>query len=133
MRTTRWGDRGQSTVEFAMILPLVALLVLFIIQAGLVARDQLLLSHAAREAARAAAVSEGDRVGAAMAAARRAGSLEPDRLSGAIESTEGGSSVRVALTYRSQTDLALIGALIPDVELGSTVVMRAESDREHGP
>ncbi len=43
------GDRGQSTVEFAMILPLVALVLLLLVQAGLVVRDQLLVSHAARE------------------------------------------------------------------------------------
>ena len=133
MRPTRWGDRGQSTVEFAMILPLVALVVLFIIQVGLIARDQLLLSHAAREAARAASVSDSDRSGAAMAAAKRAGSLTSERLSGVIESTDGARSVRVVLSYRSSTDLPIIGALIPEVELSSTVVMRTESDPEHGP
>ena len=132
MRSTRWGDRGQSTVEFAMILPLVALLVLFLVQAGLIARDQLLLSHAAREAVRAAAVSDTDRSVAAMTAARRAGSLDSDRLSGVIESADGGLSVRVLLSYRSPTDLAIIGALVPDVELEATVMMRVESDREHG-
>ena len=116
-----------------MILPLVALVVLFIIQVGLIARDQLLLSHAAREAARAASVSDSDRSGAARAAAKRAGSLTSERLSGVIESTDGARSVRVVLSYRSSTDLPIIGALIPEVELSSTVVMRTESDPEHGP
>ena len=36
MKKTRWGDHGQSTVEFALILPLVVLVVLFIVQAGFV-------------------------------------------------------------------------------------------------
>lgn len=133
MRPTRWGDRGQSTVEFAMVLPLVALVVMFIIQAGLIVRDQLLLSHAAREAARAAAVSDADRSGTAMDAAKKAGSLDAERLSGVIELVDGARSVRVALSYRSSTDLAIIGALVPDVELNSTVVMRVESSPEHGP
>ena len=133
MRPTRWGDRGQSTVEFAMVLPLVALVVMFIIQAGLIVRDQLLLSHAAREAARAAAVSDADRSGAAMDAAKKAGSLDAERLSGVVELVDAARSVRVALSYRSSTDLAIIGALVPDVELNSTVVMRVESSPEHGP
>jgi hypothetical protein len=58
VKKTRWGDHGQSTVEFALILPLVVLVVLFIVQAGFVVRDQVLVSHAAREGARAAAVDD---------------------------------------------------------------------------
>ena len=90
--------------------------------------DQLLVSHAAREAARAAAVSENDREGAALRAARQAGSLQSDRLSGTVSVTDGGGSVRVVITYRSATDLALIGPLVPDLDLQSSVVMRIESE-----
>lgn len=121
------GDRGQSTVEFAMILPLVALVLLLLVQAGLVVRDQLLVSHAAREAARAAAVSENDRTGAALDAARESGPLERDRLSGTVAMGGGGTAVRVVITYRSPTELAVIGPLVPDVTLSSSVVMRVES------
>lgn len=121
------GDRGQSTVEFAMILPLVALVLLLLVQAGLVVRDQLLVSHAAREAARAAAVSENDRAGAALEAARQSGPLERDRLSGTVAMGGGGTAVRVVITYRSPTELAVIGPLVPDVTLSSSVVMRVES------
>ena len=128
MRAARWEDRGQSTVEFALILPLVALVVLCIVQAGLVVRDQLLVSHAAREAARAASVSEDDRTGAALRAARQAGSLQSDRLSGTVAVTDSGGSVRVVITYKSATRLALIGALVPDINLESSVVMRVESE-----
>jgi len=121
------GDRGQSTVEFAMILPLVALVLLLLVQAGLVVRDQLLVSHAAREAARAAAVSENDRAGAALEAARQSGPLERDRLSGTVATGGGGTAVRVVITYRSPTELAVIGPLVPDITLSSSVVMRVES------
>ena len=121
------GDRGQSTVEFAMILPLVALVLLLLVQAGLVVRDQLLVSHAAREAARAAAVSENDRAGAALEAARQSGPLERDRLSGTVAMGGGGTAVRVVITYRSPTELAVIGPLVPAITLSSSVVMRVES------
>ncbi|MGA1052784.1 MAG: TadE family protein, partial [Ilumatobacteraceae bacterium] len=53
----RTGDRGQATVEFALVLPVAALLVLGIVQVVAVARDQLTVEYAAREAARAAAVA----------------------------------------------------------------------------
>ena len=131
--TTRRGDHGQSTVEFALVLPLVVLVAMFIVQAGLVVRDQLLVTHAAREAARAAAVSDADRLDAALRAARQAGDLEEDRLGVTVSMLEGGSSVRVVVSYRSLTDLALVGALVPDITLDASVVMQVESDREHRP
>ena len=48
-------DRGQAVVELALAVPLVCVLALGVAQVGLVVRDQLLVHHAAREAARAAA------------------------------------------------------------------------------
>lgn len=125
---TRRGDHGQSTVEFALVLPLVVLVVMFIVQAGFVVRDQVLVTHATREAARAAAVSDADRLEAAVRAARQAGDLEVDRLGVTVSMLEGDSSVRVVVSYRSQTDLALVGALVPDITLDASVVMRVESD-----
>jgi Flp pilus assembly protein TadG len=53
-------------VELALVLPLVLLLLLGVVQVGLVVRDQILVVHAAREAAREAAVDP------APGAARRA-------------------------------------------------------------
>jgi Flp pilus assembly protein TadG len=50
-------ERGQATVELALVLPVVVLLLMILIQAALVAKDQLLVQHAAREAARSAATS----------------------------------------------------------------------------
>lgn len=133
MKPARWGDRGQSTVEFALVLPLVALVVLFIVQAGFIVRDQLLVSHAAREAARAASVSDTDRLGAALTAARNAGALSADYLSGTVTTIESNTSIRVNIAYRSVTGLPLIGALLPDIDLDASVVMRVESARQHGP
>jgi hypothetical protein len=63
-------------VELAMTLPLVVVFVLGVLQVALVARDQLALELAAREAARAASVSA-DPASAAGLAARRVTSLAP--------------------------------------------------------
>ena len=104
MRPTRRGDGGQATVELALVLPLVAILVLLVLQAGLVIRDQLLAAHAAREAVRAASVSDGDRAAAAARAAARAGGpiLARQRLFGDI----GREAVRL-MSVRAALELML--------------------------
>ena len=112
---------GQSTVEFALLLPVVLISLLAIVQVGLVVRDELGVVHAAREAARAASVDPDP------AAARRAAHRT---LSGS-EVTVGprpevGGEIEVTVRYRSVTRLPLVGPLFPDPELHATASMRAE-------
>ena len=52
--------RGQATVEFVLVLPLVVVVCLAVVQVAVVARRDVLVAHAAREAARAAAVEADD-------------------------------------------------------------------------
>jgi hypothetical protein len=77
--------------------------------------------HAAREAARAASVA-----GSASLAAERV-------LPGAkVDATGGarvGDLVVAEVSYRSVTDLPLVGPLIPDPWLHARVSMRAERER----
>ncbi len=51
----RADARGQAAVELALTMPIVVIFVLGVFQVALVARDQLAIELAAREAARAAA------------------------------------------------------------------------------
>lgn len=119
------GQGGQATVEFALILPLVVLLLLVIVQVGLVVRAQVLVTHAAREAARAAAVDADP--AAPERAAEVSTPLAPDRLSVRIAGRAGaGSRVRVEVTYRLATDLPLVGPLLPDLDLSAATTMRVE-------
>ena len=67
------GDRGQASVELALLLPLLVLLLLVILQVGLLGRDVVLVTHASREAARAAA-TDPDPARRPRPPARRAGS-----------------------------------------------------------
>jgi Flp pilus assembly protein TadG len=119
------GERGQATVELALVLPLVALLLLALVQVAIVARDQVLVAHAAREAARAAAVD--DDADVARRAAERAGPLAADRLTVAVSGRDDvGSRVRVVVRYRVPLRLPLIGQAVRDLELRSEATMRVE-------
>ena len=57
MRRAKAGcERGQSTVEFALVLPLVVVVVLGVLQVGMIVYAQVSVTHTAREVARALAV-----------------------------------------------------------------------------
>lgn len=115
------SDRGQATVEFAVVLPIVAVLVLGIVQLVVVARDQLAVELAAREGARAASVSASPHT-AAITAAVGAVTLEP--LDVAV--AEIGTLVSVTVRHRSETNVPLIGFAIGDVEVSATVTMQRD-------
>ncbi len=115
------SDGGQASVEVALLLPLVVVLLLGMLQVALVGRDQLALELAAREAARAAAVSA-DPTGAARDAARRVTRLDPLRVDVAVS----GAAVTVTVGHRARTDVPLAGAFIGDVELIAAATMALE-------
>jgi Flp pilus assembly protein TadG len=107
------------------VLPFVALLLLAVVQVGLLVRAQVLVTHAAREAARAAAVDPDPN--AAVDAAEHASSLDATRMKVSIEGRgERGSHVTVHVTYDAPTDVPLIGSLLGDIQLESEATMRVE-------
>jgi hypothetical protein len=119
------GEHGQATVELALILPLVAVLLLALVQVAVVARDQILVAHAAREAVRAAAVD--DDVDAARRAAEQAGPLAADRLEVEVTGRDGvGSRVRVVVRYTLPTRLPVVGRALDDITLTASATMRVE-------
>lgn len=118
------GESGQATVELALALPLLAVLLLALVQVGLVVRAHVLVGHAVREAARAAAV---DADPAAADAAAAAGGLDPDRVEVSTGGRAGpGSRVTVVVRYQVPTDVALIGRFVADLELTAEATMRVE-------
>lgn len=125
------GQRGQATVEFALALPVVVCVLLAVIQVALVARSQILVTHAAREAARQMAVDPDE--GKAAAAARATPGLDPRRVSVDVGPRGPvGSTVAVTVTYQAPTDVPLVGALFGDPELRATVSMRVETGPDVG-
>lgn len=126
MRLPRDDERGAVSVEFAAVLPLVAVAMLLVAQIGLVVAQQLTVQHAAREGAREAAVSNDDP--RARAAALAAGNLDPDRTTVTIDpaTREVGAPVRVTVSTRPGL-MPLVGRFLPeDFVLTATVEMRTE-------
>lgn len=115
-------ERGQTTVELALVLPLVVLLMLVVGQVGVVARAHVVVAHAAREGARAAAVGA-DPAAAALAGGR----LDPARTSIRVDGgADPGDLVTVTVEYSAPTDLPIIGEAVPDIVLRASVTMRRE-------
>ena len=120
-RRSACPQSGQATVEFALVLPLVIVLILAVLQTALVVRDYVATVHAAREAVRAASVDR--RADAATTAAHRV--LQRAHVDVGARPAVGGP-IRVQVTYTSHTDLPLVGLLFPDPELHASATMRTE-------
>jgi Flp pilus assembly protein TadG len=64
------GDRGAAAVEFALVLPLLLILIFGLIDFGRALNEQIVLTQAAREGARVAALGGADAVGRTRTAAQ---------------------------------------------------------------
>ena len=116
-------QRGSAVVEFALVVPLVLILVLGIVEVAVVARSELQLIHAAREGARQAATSPD--TGRAAAAVRRSlgtvgrgARISVSRPAGVGEQ----ATVRVSLPHRVAAPI--LGGFT--VELSASATMRTE-------
>ena len=119
------AERGQATVELVVLLPVVVLVLAAVAQVAMLARDQLLVVHASWEAARAAAVEP--TLAGAERAAQQATGLDASRFQVTIgPERRTGERLPVAVTYRDPTDVLLVGPLLGDVSLRSTVTVRIE-------
>jgi Flp pilus assembly protein TadG len=123
----RWRDaRGSVSVEFAAVLPLVAVSLLLVAQIGLLVSEQLAVQHAAREGAREAAVWNDD--ARARDAALTAGDLDPSRTTVLITPSQRdvGTPVRVEVRY-TPVAMPVVGRFMPSsTTLRASVEMRTE-------
>ncbi len=119
------GEDGQSSVELALSLPIFFFLLMALLQTVVIARDHVQLTHAAREVAREAAVSDNRSVPRRAAVART--TLDPDRLKVQVTGQRTGSRrVRARLSYEVPTKVPIVGLLVPDVTLEAEAAMRRE-------
>ncbi len=110
-------------VEFALVVPLILMLVFAIVEVAVVARTELALIHAAREGAREAAVSPDTSRAIRAVRGSLASGASRARISVSRPSTVGQlATVRVTLPYRIAAPL--FGGY--EVSLTSTASMRVE-------
>jgi len=122
----RRSDRGQATVEFVVVVPVLILLMLAVVQLTVIGLDQMMVWHAARQAGRQAAVTP-DPALVTRAAIDASPGLDGQRLQVELSGgTRSGDLVRVELIYQAATDVPLVGVLIDDQPLNAEVVFRVE-------
>ncbi len=93
------AERGAALVEFALILPILMMLLLGIISAGIVYNRQIALAHASREGARYAAVLSPDQTFTAGTWATNTRAMVIARSGGELSATSG--TICVALVSGS--------------------------------
>jgi len=119
-------EGGQATVELVLVLPVLAVVVLALVQLAILAGDQLRVVDAAREAARAAALNAD---GSAPMRAAIAEGLAADRVAVAVAVDGSASTVSATVRYRVATSVPLVGAWCPNVWLAATTVIRDEKEQ----
>jgi Flp pilus assembly protein TadG len=120
-RITCERQHGQAAVEFALVLPVIAVMALGLVAVGLAVRNELAVELAAREGARAAAVSASPAT-AAAAAAQRAVAL-PIEVTTAAAADD---TVTVVVTYTDLLHIPIIGRLVGPITHMATVTMALE-------
>jgi len=130
----RWArrleeERAQALVEFALVLPVVALLLFAVLQFGIVFNNYITLTDAVRAGARTAAVSrqQPDPTAAGTDAVRRtAANLEATRLAVSVTaaSWQRGEDVTVSATYPYEVNL--LGLVVKRGRLESRNTERIE-------
>ena len=134
-RTPRIGrEDGQAAVEFALVLPVLAVLLLGIVQFGIAFNHYLTLTDAVRAGARQAAVSRlvADPVGATKARVTGAADgLKVSDVDVKVTAPGGGpaswapaSDVKVTASY--PYDINLLGIVVASGRLSSSTVERVE-------
>ena len=122
------SEQGQSLTEFALALPILALLLFAVIQFGIVFNNYVTLTDATRAGARKAAVARrlSDPVGACVNAIRTsAKDLNQSDLSPKCTSTwQAGADVSVTATYPYR--ISLLGMVVKSGRLSSTTTERVE-------
>lgn len=116
------GERGQSSVELALVLPAFVLLVLLVVQVTVVVRDRLALGHAVRVAAREVIVDPTE--SAARAELRRVG-VDARMAVSLRGSTAPGDLVTVTVTTRP-TRVPLVGRVVGGLELRESLTVMIE-------
>ena len=129
------GERGQSLVEFALLLPIFLILLFAIVDFGLGLNAWITITNSAREGARAGAVGA-DAATITQKVQDTSGALDMDKLTVTVTNAQGqpGGSVVVDVDYQYDliTPLSALMEFVsgntigPTLNLSSTADMRLE-------
>ena len=127
-RTTR--DRGAVAVEFALVVPVLLLIVFGIIDFGRALNAQIVLTGAAREGVRLAALGESN---AAVQAAVTAAAPDLSGVTATVESNcppgagpNANARVEVSYNFSFITPIGAVASLIGGGSLGAPLVLTAQ-------
>ena len=122
------SEQGQSLTEFALALPILALLLFAVIQFGIAFNHYVTLTDATRAGARKAAVSGKDPnpAKACVTAIRNSAEdlTQSDLAPTCTSSWQAGSDVKVTATYPYK--ISLLGLVVKTGRLSSTTTERVE-------
>lgn len=128
-RTDIRSARGQTMVEFALVLPVLCLVIFGIIQCGILYNNYITLTDATRVGARKAAVSRqtADPVGLATTATKNAASgLDSPPLTVSVTAAAWNPGADVTVEARYPYELNIIGLVVASGTLTSKTTERIE-------
>lgn len=127
MRALRRSEKGQATVEMALVLPILIWLLVGLLDVARMANIYLSIGHAAREAVRIGATGASDSQ-IINRALQTAPSLESDRVTITVSPASprySGSDVTVTVDYRYQI-MAMMGLAGSEMPLRAVLTGRVE-------
>ena len=125
------GERGQSLVEFALLLPIFLILLFAIVDFGLGLNAWITITNSAREGARAGAVGA-DAATITQKVQDTSGALDLDKLTVTVTNAQGqpGGSVVVDVDYQYDliTPLSALMEFVSGNTIGPTLNLSSSAD-----
>jgi Flp pilus assembly protein TadG len=129
----RKKETGQSTVEFAMVLPLLVLLLFSIIQYGFIFSASITLRHAANATARSLALAGATTNNVnTLAAQFVTPSLDSTKLAPAVVNTTTITTANDAVTVKLTYNLPLVVSFVVPGASGGKLALKAEGTYRKG-
>lgn len=127
MITHKKQERGQELVEYALILPIMMLILMSILDLGRAVYYYSAIHNSAREGARYGVINPEDSAGIEAVVRNKAVALNPTDLSVVIVLPDE-DTVQVTVTYQFAVVTPIAGALLGEnvITLGSRAAMRIE-------
>jgi Flp pilus assembly protein TadG len=119
------SEKGQSLVEFALIVPVLILLLLGIMDFARIFHAYLTIDHAGREAARAASIGK-DASAITSMAVNQGTSINLQASHVTVSTGSSGTNATITISYPITFLTPVIGNIVGPLTLKDTTVMRVE-------